>query len=271
MTSSITVSPLFQELTLDDASASVVREVTITNNTQLPLEVQTQLGKLTSDSLEGPPVGVPAELVDQLPFVKVLPTKIQVAPNASASVQVTFTQSAELNPGGNYVAAVFSFSEQPSAPAQVIPAVSSVFFVTKKGSERYQLTLEKLDTPSVRVGYPKELSVSVQNTGNTHIIPSGKISFLRGDKQLARGIINQDSRYLFQGQALSFTTEVMKLERSWPIERLEVRVELNPYQEGVAKVESSHMVIIQPTALFLMVVGLIAVLFIGARRIRHEA
>jgi hypothetical protein len=270
MTSSITVSPLFQELTLDDATGSVVREVTITNNTQSPLEVQTQLGKLSSESLEGPPLGVPTELVDELPFVKVLSSKIQVAPNASASVQVTFTQSAELNPGGNYVAAVFSFSEQPSAPAQVIPAVSSVFFVTKKGSESYQLSLEKLAASALQIGYPKELAVTVENTGNTHVIPSGKISFLRGDTQLARGIINQDSRYLFPGKARSFTTEVVKLERSWPIERVEVRVKLNPYQEKLARVESSHMVIIQPAALFLMVIALIGVLYIGVKKVRHE-
>ena len=260
MTSSITISPLFQELTLDNKANVITREVTIINNTQSPLEVEGQLGVLSTQDSDSPPKGVPEKLVSQLPFAQLSPTSFAIAPNASASVEVKFTLSDALQSGGNYVAAVFSFKDQSGATSQVIPAVSSVFFATKKGSDSYQLSLQTIRTPRVQFGYPQELSLAVKNTGNTHVIPAGKISLLRKETQLARGIINQDSSYLFPGQTRSFTIDVGKLGSSWPIEYVELRVELNPHQQ-LATTQHTHIVLIQPSGVLLMSVVVFAILY----------
>lgn len=202
----VDISPAFTEVTLTNKGEEKEIQLTLQNNTDqtITLELfpidfkqQGEFGKIGF-------VGLNSQYSYSLASFLSLPkNEVELDPFSKETVEVQITNREDLSPGGHYAAVVARLKveneEVSDEQAFIAPSVSSLILLKKTGGERYNLSYVRSSWPSQLVLFqiPKRFDMLLQNEGNVHLIPYGRIEIrdMQG-RLLADGNINPSSNVI---------------------------------------------------------------------------
>lgn len=125
---------------------------------------------------------------------------IVVSPGEREEIEVIIQNREDLTPGSHYAAIVAREVQEESDKPSVAPAISGLIYVTKQGGERYNLSFKDFSFPSRVVSFsnPATAFVTLQNDGNTYLIPYGTADIFDSfGRRIFKGIINEPSVRVF--------------------------------------------------------------------------
>lgn len=119
---------------------------------------------------------------------------LTLLPKEKQAIKVTIDKD-ELSPGGHYASIQAEFVQiKESKTVQIKGVLSSLLFVrTSTGKEKEEAFIEHFSTVSNMLSFPKKAIIRFQNKGNVDLIPYGEIVITKGEKTIAKGIINENS------------------------------------------------------------------------------
>jgi len=202
----VTISPAYSEISLDKIGEEKEFEITLTNDTDqsILLEVfavdfkqQDEYGRIGF-------VGKDAQYSYSLASFLSLPqSEVSLDPFSSQKIEVQVTNREDLSPGGHYAAVVARLkTDQESVSDEqttIAPSVSSLILLKKNGGERYNLSYIRSSWPEslVLLTLPKRFDLLLQNEGNIHVVPYGRVEVRdMSGRLLADGQINPSSRVI---------------------------------------------------------------------------
>lgn len=154
-----------------------------------------------------------------------------VAPFSEEKLVVRITDKQTLSPGGHYAAVIArSVDDKPSDHQKILPAISSLLLIRKKGGERVHLSLKEIQwSPGfLETIIPKKINLSFENEGNVHITPRGTVKFkdIFG-RVVAQGIINDSSLYILPTTLRRIPVTIQRSRWLFPIMIVNVEVDGN--------------------------------------------
>lgn len=193
----LTFSPVSISLETDPGVA-VTRQIKVRNNSNEPEELQVSFGSFTADETgEKPKLLEPSATLPYLSWLTVDQPTFKVLPGEWATLNLTFTPPADAALG-YYYAIYFRRTQASFIPGstavQGSPAVLTLATVASPLAKK-QLELSSF---AVKDGFteflPQTFLVTIRNTGNVPVIPSGNI-FIDGQnkKDLAVLLLNPNS------------------------------------------------------------------------------
>lgn len=222
-TGGIGLTPAIQELTLQGEEDSVQFEVSLSNSTEAPVELELSVldfgaldesGGIAFLGLTGQEAASRGLRQWMTPAVD----RIGLAPGETAEVPVTIRNDASLSPGGHYGAVIVSAaSGQPGADSvAVVPAASTLVLLKKTGGEQYQLELESLKANNSLINLPKSVGLRFANKGNVHVVPRGTAE-LKGPfgGSIARGTINESSAFVLPDSNRDMNVSLNNYRQPW--------------------------------------------------------
>ena len=267
----IQVEPIYQELTIEDGVASISGQLQLTNATAVDQNFEVFAVDIKQFDANGqvvladkPISGTQFSLAQ---FIS-LPTPNYTAKSGEKiSIPFFIRDSTELSPGGHYAVLVARLTTQAAAVGtqQVLPAISSFVLVRKVGGELYNVSLKQLSfaSRSLLFQVPTSTQLHLSNQGNTHIIPRGTVEFhdLFG-RITHRGIINENSVFVFPGTERELTVPIRKLKQAWPFMLYTVHVTGRADPGNAQFSQSASLVILDPFFLVLVLVILFMFMFL---------
>ncbi|MBP7832289.1 MAG: hypothetical protein KA035_00785 [Candidatus Levybacteria bacterium] len=200
----ITLSPAYIDVTLEKSQEEAQVSFFITNNTRKPLSLDLfSIDFQQKDDLGT--IGFLGKDADNYSyalssFLQFENPYITVEPGEKEEVKVTIQNRQDLTPGSHYAAVVAREAILEADKPSVAPAISGLIYITKIGGERYNLSFKDLSFPRsvVSVDNPSTAFVTLQNDGNTYLIPYGTadVHDIFGRK-IYKGIINESSVRVF--------------------------------------------------------------------------
>lgn len=191
-------------------------------------------------------------------FLRLETESVSVDPNEKRIVNVSALNRDDLSPGGHYAAVIARvMSDEPTAgKTTVSPSVSTTILLRKSGGESFNLSLKSSNWPAAWLvfGYPSVVSLEFQNEGNIHLIPYGRVEIndLFG-RMLFKGVINENSLYVFPETRRLITSNLRPIEQSFPISVNVMNVSGNDSLKKTTFIYKSTFVYINPW----LIVGLI--------------
>lgn len=219
----LTVSPALNQMVVQSTQPNQSLAVTYTNHTSTSMDLEV----LTQDfgGLEGTGglffLGAESNKVwDKhrlTPWLQVSPATFRLEPGQRQIVTVTIRNDQSLSPGGHYAAVTARLQGQSTDSTLTLnPAVSSLMFVNKKGGEVLGLSAQSLAADISWLGLADKVTVTFTNTGNSHVVPRGQIVVTDPfDRQISRGVVNQQSTILLPNTKQPFTTQLTRTH--WPL------------------------------------------------------
>ncbi len=138
-------------------------------------------------------------------------------------IPVVVENQESLSPGGHYGAVLFQLGKYSSGstgnetPIALDPSLAALVFVKKTGGEVVRLeykNIEKIELDSL--GILQKAWVRFQNSGNTHVIPRGRVivsdSFGR---TVRKGIINEESSRVLPESFREYPTHLKSIIPAW--------------------------------------------------------
>lgn len=200
----ITVSPAFQQVTIQANETEHPVSFTITNDKNIAQTLSLSTADFNTLSESGGLVFVgtnPTALQKKYGLAKWLSlpqTQITIAPGQTVTIKADVLDLASMPAGGHYGALMLAVQNPGAATTSnniaVHPIASSLLFVTKLGGDTHKLGLAGVTVNRKFLSLPDEVILRFHNDGNTHLIPRGIVTVVdsRG-KVVSKGIINDDS------------------------------------------------------------------------------
>ncbi len=199
----VSLTPALQSKVLTEADKTAIFTIQLVNPTTVPLTMSLRTTDFKALNQTGGLAftGSDSKAVTQgngLSSILRLDSRlVTIPPKESRNVIVKIDDVAMLAPGGHYAAVI----------AQVIPgslptngnnlaiyqAVSSLIFLETAGQGTKKLELLPISIKNYVLSLPQSLNLSFKSAGNTQTVPRGVVTINRGDKEIQRGIVNQDS------------------------------------------------------------------------------
>jgi hypothetical protein len=212
---SLTTSPVSLDLAIKPGT-NTTKTLQLMNNSGQPLQIKIQLDEFSAHGNSGQAaITAPKANDPSASWVHFSPTNFTAQPGVWTSVQMTIKvpQSAQL---GYYYAVVFQpqLPNNPSQPHTTIIKGSNAILIlvdTQSGNESRQVQIGNFSVSKHVYQYlPANFSVTVHNTGNIYLAPSGDIFISRhsdGTNSMAALNVNSaggnvlpDSVRIFQTQ-----------------------------------------------------------------------
>lgn len=215
----ITVTPFLQEVRIG-AEPTKNFDITLTNDSNQPQKLALSVADFGSLDLTGGVAFVGSgagQLLDKYALSKWLVLNVNtlsLAAHQSKKITATIINDSQLKPGGHYaaiVATVLSPSGQGQANVSLKQKISSLVLAIKTGGEKYDLSLQNIDSNGNLFKLPTEAYLTIKATGNVHVVPRGIVYLKSGSKVIAKGVINQESGYVLPGTTRAFTVQLDKL------------------------------------------------------------
>lgn len=219
----IVISPFFSEITIGEGLPEKDIPISISNNTKDPLLFEINIVKIEQTDAEGniSYVDKPLPVKDAFPGFIESDENVYLLPGETKSINIKVKNKSDLSPGGHYIAVIarVASSTDSNLNATIAPALSSFILVTKQGGEIYKLSIRTQEQlPSLMFNLPKSYYITLENQGNVHLTPRGKIEITDIFGRLVKkGIINVDSKILLSNGRRNFNTELYSVEWSYPI------------------------------------------------------
>ncbi len=198
------VSPMFQEISLEQKDREKDFFITLTNQADVPVSLS--LSALDFGSLDESGgvafLGAEKDVEKKYALASWMRTekdRVTIGPKESQKIKVTIENSSSLGPGGHYGAVTFRAGEGVSAAdAGTRIAVQRMFsvliFVKKIGGERYNLALKEKKSDGNFVMLPETVRLRFSNDGNVHTVPRGTVTIIDPlGRVVSKGIINEES------------------------------------------------------------------------------
>lgn len=202
----LTISPAFQEITLEEKDTAKSFSVSLTNDSTVPMTLRLFLYDFGSldDSGGVAFLGASNDLAKKYAlasWMKVEGDSLLLGPNESKEVSVVIENNTMLSPGGHYGALMFQVENTASDvtnasqnDVSVQQMFSSLVFVKKVGGEIYNLELNTQTYRNLFLRFQERLDLSFRNAGNVHLVPRGIVRVKDPlGRVVAKGIINQES------------------------------------------------------------------------------
>jgi len=220
----VTISPAFQQVSLEPGQAAKKFDFMITNNSTVPYEFALSVVDFGSLDETGGVlfVGNAQKALNVRyalsPWVTLEKDRIVVEPKSTEKVPVSIDNRESLTPGGHYGAILLSPTETTASgdrKVQINQVLTSLLFVKKVGGEIYGLKLRDFDVRTQVFGLPTKLDLRFQNSGNVHLIPRGlaTVTDPRG-RIVKRGIVNADSGIILPESFRQVRTPLEQIQSS---------------------------------------------------------
>lgn len=228
----ITVSPSFQEIEIERDVPEASASFTLTNSHESPVEFELfaydfqqrdHFGSLAL--LDGFETAYAHTLTSFLRFTE---DRLVLPPGESREVSVTIQNRDSLSPGGHYAAIIIRQVQHEDELREVLPALSTLLLIRKKGAEQFHLSIDRVDwkRSSIRFSIPNTVPVLFQNDGNTHITPRGKLEIKDLQERVVyQGIVNQDSVFVLPGTQRRIPIQVRKSRWVAPVMVMSMTIE----------------------------------------------
>ena len=221
----LSISPAIQDRVMAPTEKTAQFEVTIINNTASPQIVAITATDFTALNQSGGVAflgedsnrtftghGLSSVLTPDR-------SRLTIAAKSSQVVTVTANDIPKLAPGGHYAAIIVKVvdttKQRKSNQLANIQAVSSLVFLETAGQGTKTMNLVSLPNQGVSFGLPTETNLVFKATGNTQTIPRGIVTVSRGDNEVMRGIINQNSSLILPGSTRLLQTPLTGTNHPW--------------------------------------------------------
>jgi hypothetical protein len=220
----ITVSPAFQQVSIDSSELAQPVSFTIINNKTTPQTISLSAQDFNSLSETGGLLFVganPTQLQKKYGLAQwlQLPQKsLTLQPKQSVKITANILNLPSLSAGGHYGALMIGLDnggKQASGNGVSLhPVASSLLFVTKIGGDTHKLSLANVYVKRSMLRLPGSVTLRFHNDGNTHLIPRGSVSLYDGRQRLiSKGIINQDSGIILPGTFRRYSVYLSSVHR----------------------------------------------------------
>lgn len=200
----LTVTPAFQEITLDQNDDQKNLPVSLTNTTSGMVTLRVAAYDFGSLDESGGVafLGASNDLEKKYTLASWMHLEkdtVIIAPGETVTVRVTIENRSTLSPGGHYGALTFK-TENSSQGAITGDAVSvnqlfsTLIFAKKIGGEIYDLELKAAEYRNNFVKFQDRIDLRFTNSGNVHVVPRGTVVVSDSlGRIIAKGIINEES------------------------------------------------------------------------------
>lgn len=268
---SYSLEPFYQEISVDDGSASHPFAVTLTNATANDATFRVSVTDFgTMDETGGIAfLGGGSEFSQRYglaSWMKSSVDQVTVQAGGIEKIPIVVENRESLSPGGHYGAVIFEMLSGAEAPGAAQISVQSSFaslvFVNKTGGEIRDLaysgsTISGADIFSI----PSKVSVRFQDKGNTHLVPRGRITVLDPLGRVVReGVINDESGRMLPESFRTFPVSLHVVGRAIVPGPYSIRVDYR-YDGKDESIEApvSKMVPIRLAAIWLVIVVVTAI------------
>lgn len=231
------ISPFFQDITLEKNQNGASFDVKITNNTQnlaifklslVDFGAMDESGGVAflapSDELENK-YGLASWVILEKDAIVLEPGETQVA-------RVKIENKESLSPGGHYAAIIAkmdnsqSGSLDESSEISLEPSLASLIFVRKIGGEIYNLILKNSEFQGGIFSLASNIKIRFQNSGNVHLIPRGTVRIIDPlGREVMKGIINNESALILPETFRVFPVPLRKIALAFVPGKYEVLIE----------------------------------------------
>ena len=203
----ISVSPMFQEISLQEHQESQTFSMEASNTTGSLVTLRLSVLDFGSLDESGGVAFLGAEQNFEKQYsiaswIRLDRDALVLGPGESQTVNVTFENRESLSPGGHYGAVVFkvensgadTVDENGKPNIAITQSFSSLVFAKKTGGEVYDLDMRSVDVQKSFFHLPESLTFRFQNKGNVHVVPRGTVVVTdpKGGV-MQKGVINQES------------------------------------------------------------------------------
>ncbi len=206
--SGITLSPAFQEITLETKDTKTDFFVSVTNTTDEAVTLRIAVFDFGSLDESGGVafLGATNDLEKKYALASwIRPEKdvFMLEPNETKKILITIENREGLSPGGHYGALTFKTEKsgqgntEENAGGETVSVnqlFSTLVFVKKVGGEISDLRLNRQDYEHTLIRFQNMLRLRFQNNGNVHLVPRGIATVTDPfGRIVAKGIINEES------------------------------------------------------------------------------
>lgn len=138
-------------------------------------------------------------------WLEVQPSKLTIPAGQQQALNFIIHNRQDLSPGGHYAAVLATLSSTSQQTIAINQSLSTLLFVNKQGGHHYSLKVDQIAPQTAWWGQVQGASIKIENAGNTHLTPRGKLELQDPlGRILGQTIINQNSTMLLPGQSQSF-------------------------------------------------------------------
>lgn len=276
----VTISPAFQDVSLQPTDAEKTFTFSVTNNTAEPVEFSLSLSDFGSLNETGGVLFVGQQkntasyrygLVSWATLEK---DRIVVEPKATEKVPVTITNKESMAPGGHYGAIVVTPVQNDADPSKVTirQQLTSLLFVKKIGGQVYRMNLQDISVGQHVFSTPKDLTLRFQNSGNVHVVPRGIVTVSDASgRPVKQGIVNDGSAIILPQTFRQVTVPLEGTNRAWLPGRYTLKVAYRYDGATSLQYKETSFYYLSGWAIVLFAVFLlILLLLLASRRLRRS-
>lgn len=220
-----TITPFFQEVTLERDQKESIFFLTVENTTDVPAIFRISVLDFGSLDESG---GVallgasdPERKYGLASWISLEKNSLVLNPGEKQNIRVAAENKESLSPGGHY-GAIFLKMEPERTPygensssVALDPSFASLVFARKIGGEIYGLDLKSQELQKKILQNPSGSKLRFQNMGNTHIVPRGIVNIIDPlGREVLSGTINSGSAIILPE---AFRVFPVSLKKTAPI------------------------------------------------------
>jgi len=258
----LAISPIFQELTLEEGQLRTSGTVVLTNTSDaqltfdlfaLDFQQMNRSGKITLSNQPGSQYRLAGYITFPNPTITLLPGQ-------SEEILFYVANTESMSSGGHYAAVVARLvaTNASTANQEILPGISSLVLLHKQGDDRYNLSLRPSDLFERFFSFsvPKEIDLTFVNQGNTHVVPRGTIKlFDIFGRTTFRGSINESSYFILPENSRVMSVYVQKTAQTLPIMLYSVQIEGGDRSGSTSFAQQYYIVHISPYVIAALIIG----------------
>lgn len=261
---SLSITPVFQELTLQENETGLETRLQITNYSEVPQEIELFAVDFQQVDDEGRValVTTPNDFTRFAAYITFPTKQLTLQPQTTEEFTIHVTNSVDLTPGGHYAAIVARHVKQDTPSLQqVLPGVSSFILLHKEGGAQYNLSLSNLSLSQFHLALsePTQASLTFSNQGNVHVIPRGKVMIkdIFG-REVYQGVINPSSQYVLPSTRRTLTSNISQIRSNFPLTILAVTAQGSADRGSLSFTRTEYIFYISPWMAGVVVIATIA-------------
>lgn len=219
-----TVTPMVQEVVLDDGEAEETYVATVTNETGTLATFELSVIDFGSLDESGGVafLGATGDLGEKYALASWMQpeaSEVTLRPGETRSIKVRIENRETLSPGGHYGALVFKNTSLavPDVPSVAINQIfSSLVLVKKTGGAKYGLELVSFEHADHWFGFQLKVAARFKNPGNVHVTPRGEVRVTDPAGRLVyRGVLNEGSSTILPETFREYPFKLFSVERAF--------------------------------------------------------
>ena len=212
----LVVSPAIEQIAMAEGQTQYNFSYLLTNDTGSSLDITLSTQNFTSLNNNGSVYILPAGTGNSHGLAGIISfgiPQLVIAPGKSSSVPIVMKGLNHLTPGGYYGAVEFSVASANSQTTgnniSVREKLNALIFLTTPGRINSSLRLQPLKQgPSLSL--PTYINLVFNNDGSEQNAPHGIVTLKKGNREIARGIININSALILPGTSRLFSVSLYK-------------------------------------------------------------